>query len=127
MAESIFNTSVSYLAYIPDFFTKDQKSLLLPLLTAGVIGSALFLITTEKKSKNTITVDGIDPPEVPYSIPFIGHSLQLQRDGVKFAKEMAAKYGDSYTIYLLGKKYTIVSQEMGAETFKAGEDHLRLV
>jgi hypothetical protein len=40
---------------------------------------------------------------VPYILPIFGSTLLHNRDGIKFAKETAEKYGPVYRAHLFGK------------------------
>ncbi|RUS15475.1 cytochrome P450 [Endogone sp. FLAS-F59071] len=62
------------------------------------------------------------PPRVPYTIPFIGHTLELNKNPRKFLKECNAKYGETYFIHVLGAETLVTQGKLGYEVMRADSD-----
>lgn len=61
------------------------------------------------------------PPRVPYTIPFIGHALELSKNSKKFLQECNAKYGETFIIQALGEETLVVRGKLGYEVMRAEE------
>jgi hypothetical protein len=59
------------------------------------------------------------PPDVPYSLPFLGHMPYLIMMPNKFVDWCNQKYGEAYTINRFGKSVTMVSGSLAHELLQA--------
>ncbi|RUS17203.1 cytochrome P450 [Endogone sp. FLAS-F59071] len=61
------------------------------------------------------------PPRVPYTVPFIGHTLELAKNPMKFLQECNAKYGETFVIHALGEETIVTRGKLGYEVMRADE------
>ncbi|CAG8631343.1 11933_t:CDS:2, partial [Cetraspora pellucida] len=59
-----------------------------------------------------------EPPLVPYSYPIIGHTYDYYRDPVNFLQKCKEKYGDPFSIFILGSVKTFSGVETSHEVFR---------
>ncbi|ORX70393.1 cytochrome P450 [Basidiobolus meristosporus CBS 931.73] len=60
-----------------------------------------------------------EPPNVPYFLPLVGHSLQLYLDPKRFLKKCNQQYGDIFNLFIMGKRVTVVRDRYAMEMFRA--------
>ncbi|KAI7889564.1 cytochrome P450 [Mucor mucedo] len=66
------------------------------------------------------------PPKVPFALPFFGHSLYLIVWPCKFLDWCHQKYGDIYTLNMLGKTITIAGGKSAEESMAAESSDMSL-
>nr|XP_009666252.1 PREDICTED: 24-hydroxycholesterol 7-alpha-hydroxylase isoform X3 [Struthio camelus australis] len=62
------------------------------------------------------------PPCIGSWIPWFGAAFQFGKAPLEFIEEARSKYGPIFTIFALGKRFTFVTDEEGAEAFFTSED-----
>ncbi|CAO3685975.1 unnamed protein product [Umbelopsis ramanniana] len=73
--------------------------------------------TTNKRPMNL-------PPVVPYTVPFIGHGLTMNRDPAKFIQQCKDKYGPIFEIYSYGQKLIVITGKEVVDCFRMGDEYL---
>ncbi|KAJ7345932.1 hypothetical protein JRQ81_001882 [Phrynocephalus forsythii] len=63
-----------------------------------------------------------EPPCLRGWIPWLGAAFQFGRAPLEFIEKAKLKYGPVFTIYLLGKRYTFVTEEEGFQAFCTSKD-----
>ncbi|XP_062974589.1 24-hydroxycholesterol 7-alpha-hydroxylase isoform X2 [Elgaria multicarinata webbii] len=64
----------------------------------------------------------IEPPCIRGWIPWLGAALQFGRAPLEFIEQARLKHGPVFTVYMLGKRYTFVTDEEGFQTFCTSKD-----
>ncbi|CAG8823281.1 1006_t:CDS:10 [Gigaspora margarita] len=77
----------------------------------------LFVISIFRLIKRP-RIDSNEPPLVPYRYPIIGHTYDFLFNTENFLKECKEKYGDLFSIYILGSVKTIAGADCAPEVFK---------
>ncbi|XP_062494454.1 24-hydroxycholesterol 7-alpha-hydroxylase isoform X3 [Pezoporus occidentalis] len=62
------------------------------------------------------------PPCIRGWIPWFGAAFQFGKAPLEFIEQARSKHGPVFTIFALGKRYTFVTEEEGAEVFFKSED-----
>lgn len=94
-----------------------------------LIGAATFLTLCHLPSYFKSRHQKLNlPPHVPFSLPFVGHSLYLIIMPFKFLDWCHGKYGEVYTINMFGKTVTIADgksaeESMSSKTSEMSLDH----
>ncbi|KAI9598648.1 cytochrome P450 [Syncephalis fuscata] len=90
--------------------------LLKTLLTSSALWAAWSFYNNRPKAN--------EPPRAHYTIPFIGHGLQLVRDPVALLTECCEKYGDTFSIFVFGQWITIIGPSNVREVMRAPDSQL---
>lgn len=61
---------------------------------------------------------------LPGGLPILGHAIALASDSGKFVQEQFKRFGDAFTMSLMGWKVTVVSAGHVKEFFAAGDEKL---
>ncbi|XP_062429226.1 24-hydroxycholesterol 7-alpha-hydroxylase isoform X8 [Rhea pennata] len=88
----------------------------LALLLAAILG--LLLV----KSVLLQLRNPSSPPCIGSWIPWFGAAFQFGKAPLEFIEQARSKYGPIFTIFALGKRFTFVTDEEGAEVFFTSKD-----
>nr|XP_060641322.1 24-hydroxycholesterol 7-alpha-hydroxylase [Anolis sagrei ordinatus] len=75
-----------------------------------ILGAVLRLVLF--RSRNSL-----EPPYISGWIPWVGAAIQFGRAPLTFIEQATLKYGPVFTVYLLGKRYTFLTEEEGFQVF----------
>ncbi|KAH0621798.1 hypothetical protein JD844_023432, partial [Phrynosoma platyrhinos] len=64
----------------------------------------------------------LEPPCISGWIPWLGAAFQFGRVPLKFIEQARLKYGPVFTVYMLGKRHTFVTEEEGFQAFCMSKD-----
>ncbi|KAL8173161.1 UNVERIFIED_CONTAM: hypothetical protein K2H54_041418 [Gekko kuhli] len=62
------------------------------------------------------------PPCIRGWVPWVGAALQFGKAPLAFIEAARRKYGPVFTVYMLGKRYTFVTEEEGCQVFCTSKD-----
>ncbi|KAJ9053658.1 hypothetical protein DSO57_1022061 [Entomophthora muscae] len=85
----------------------NTEIIIITLVAAYCVSNAVWLFTGKS-----------GPPRVPYYVPFLGHTKQLQTRGAKFLEECRLKYGNVFMLNYLGEQVTVFSGDDAREMVK---------
>ncbi|XP_053236270.1 24-hydroxycholesterol 7-alpha-hydroxylase isoform X4 [Podarcis raffonei] len=89
--------------------------IILALLFTVVLGLVVKHIFFPFKNIN-------EPPCIHGCIPWFGAAFKFGKAPLKFIKQAGLKYGPVFTVYMLGKRYTFVTDEEGFQAFCISKD-----
>jgi hypothetical protein len=91
------------------------------------VGAATFLTLYNLSSYIKSKTQKLNlPPTVPFALPLIGHTLYTILMPNKFIDWCNNKYGELYTLELLGKTVTVANGKCAEEAMKAEATDLSL-
>ncbi|RKP27347.1 cytochrome P450 [Syncephalis pseudoplumigaleata] len=93
-----------------------STAVLKALLTSGALWAVWAIYKNRPKSS--------EPPRAHYSIPFIGHGLQLVRNPIALLNECSEKYGDTFSILVFGQWITVIGPSNVREVMRSPDDKL---
>ncbi|KAH8554539.1 cytochrome P450 [Umbelopsis sp. PMI_123] len=101
---------------------QSYKKLSAPVVTvsAALVASYLVLKLFKSSKKRPSHV----APAVPYTIPFIGHGLEMNREPYAFIQRCKEKYGPVFEICSFGQKLIVVTGNQVVDCFRVGEEYL---
>lgn len=104
-----------------DFYRRSTRNEL------AFLGAAAFLTVYNLASYIKAKRQRLNlPPTVPFSLPFVGHSLYVMTMPNKFIDWCNRNYGELYNLDLLGKEITVASGKCAEEALKADQLDLSL-
>ncbi|XP_044301152.1 24-hydroxycholesterol 7-alpha-hydroxylase [Varanus komodoensis] len=86
------------------------------ILLTMVVG-LVFTIVLSRWSRNRN-----EPPCIRGWIPWLGAVFQFGKAPLEFVEQARLKYGPTFTVYVLGKRYTFVTEEEGFQAFCSSKD-----
>ncbi|RUS26347.1 cytochrome P450 [Jimgerdemannia flammicorona] len=94
--------------------SQSQQLILSSVLALGTCYVLMSFMRRLRAAKSNI-------PLVPYSIPFVGHFIELISHPFEFLSKCREKYGDAFDVYMMGTTLTMVTGQTGYEILKAPE------
>ncbi|XP_033001473.1 24-hydroxycholesterol 7-alpha-hydroxylase isoform X1 [Lacerta agilis] len=89
--------------------------IILALLFTVVLGFVVKLIFFPFRNSN-------EPPCIHGCIPWFGAAFQFGKAPLEFIRQAQLKYGPVFTVYMLGKRYTFVTDGEGFQAFCTSKD-----
>jgi hypothetical protein len=116
--ENILDISTKHFNTLNNRLSRNEKTVI-----AGLAALTLYNLTTYIKARRQ-TLN--EPPVVAYKLPLIGHSLYMMWDHYRFIDWCAQKYGELYTVSIMGKTITIAGGKAAEEALKSSREDLSL-
>ncbi|RIB26857.1 cytochrome P450 [Gigaspora rosea] len=82
-----------------------------------IFGLLLFIVFTFHLIKRP-RIGANEPPLVPYRYPIIGHTYDFYRNSANFLQNCKEKYGEPFSLYILGSVRTYTGDETSYEVFR---------
>ncbi|KAI8879133.1 cytochrome P450 [Backusella circina FSU 941] len=116
--ESIIDISTKHLNTFNTQLSRNEKTVIV-----GLAALTLYNLTTYINSRRQKLNK---PPVVAYKLPIIGHSLYMMWNHNKFIDWCTKKYGELYTVNIMGKTITIARGKAAEEALKSSCEDLSL-
>ncbi|KAG2188565.1 hypothetical protein INT44_001320, partial [Umbelopsis vinacea] len=107
---------------ISNRFQRSYEKLPSPVVTVSAALFASYLVLkyanrSQKRPPHQV-------PAVPYTLPFFGHGIEMNRDPYAFIQRCKEQYGPVFEIYTFGQKMIVVTGKHVVECFRVGEEYL---
>ncbi|KAI8576306.1 hypothetical protein K450DRAFT_257626 [Umbelopsis ramanniana AG] len=112
----------STLQTISNRFQQSYEKLPSPVVTVSAALVASYLVLKYVKSSQKRSPHLV--PVVPYTLPFVGNGLEMNRDPYAFIQRCKEQYGPVFEIYTFGQKLIVVTGKQVVECFRVGEEYL---